>query len=220
MKKTLLSLIAGLAVINAANAGIKETCLEHPDKLVWVEKTQRCIPINPCTSDDEDIRKAYCIDDYFLSNYYLLPKGNISLTSADVINIYVNNIGLNCTVSETEIQKIEAKSKGYGYDHVFVPCKGTDYRMFQFASDSAANVTDIFCGLIQAPVESNYGGHATRCDTSRESCDIIKKLIGDKITVEYKQPRNPEFWFCYIGEDAETTVDGFMWTTPIDVNLK
>ena len=41
MKKTLLSVIAGLAVIGSANAGIKETCSEHPDKLVWVEKTQR-----------------------------------------------------------------------------------------------------------------------------------------------------------------------------------
>ena len=55
MKKTLLSVIAGLAVIGSANAGIKETCLEHPDKLVWVEKTQRCIPINPCKSDDREI---------------------------------------------------------------------------------------------------------------------------------------------------------------------
>ena len=60
MKKTLLSMTAALAVIGAADAGIKETCLEHPDKLVWVEKTQRCIPINPCKSDDDMIQKAYC----------------------------------------------------------------------------------------------------------------------------------------------------------------
>ena len=60
MKKTLLSMTAALAVIGAANAGIKETCLEHPDKLVWVEKTQRCIPINPCKSDNTAIREAYC----------------------------------------------------------------------------------------------------------------------------------------------------------------
>lgn len=62
MKKTLLSVIAGLAVIGSANAGIKETCLEHPDKLVWVEKTQRCVPINPCLSDDKEIHDAYCVD--------------------------------------------------------------------------------------------------------------------------------------------------------------
>ena len=62
MKKTLLSITAALAVIGAANAGIKETCLEHPDKLVWVEKTQRCIPINPCESDDAEIKRVYCDD--------------------------------------------------------------------------------------------------------------------------------------------------------------
>ena len=60
MKKTLLSMTAALAVIGAANAGIKETCLEHPDKLVWVEKTQRCVPINPCLSDDISIKDSYC----------------------------------------------------------------------------------------------------------------------------------------------------------------
>ena len=62
MNKILLSAVAGLAVINAANAGIKETCLQHPDKLVWVEKTERCVPINPCESDDIDIHDAYCVD--------------------------------------------------------------------------------------------------------------------------------------------------------------
>lgn len=65
MKKTLLSVVAGLAVVSAANAGIKETCLEHPDKLVWVEKTQRCIPINPCESDDPEIKRVYC-DEFFI----------------------------------------------------------------------------------------------------------------------------------------------------------
>ena len=62
MKKTLLSITAALAVIGSANAGLKETCLEHPDKLVWVEKTQRCIPINPCESDDAEIKRVYCDD--------------------------------------------------------------------------------------------------------------------------------------------------------------
>lgn len=65
MKKTLLSVITGLAVIGSAQAGIKETCLQHPDKLVWVEKTQRCVPINPCLSDDKEIKDAYCDDTTF-----------------------------------------------------------------------------------------------------------------------------------------------------------
>lgn len=222
MKKTLLSVLAGIAVIGSASAvpspaDRKTACEQQPDK-VWVEKTQACIDINPCLSDNEDIKKAYCIDDYFLSNYYSLPKGNISLTSAEVVNIYANHVGLNCTVSEIDIQKIHSTSQYGEHDNVYVPCKGTDYVMFMFGRDyGSAHVTDVFCGLVQSRAWENYGGHATRCETSRESCDTLKRLIGDKIKVEYKQERNPEYWSCYIGEDEETTVDGFMWTSPIEV---
>ncbi len=211
MKKTLLCVLAGVAVIGSANAGIKETCLEHPDKLVWVEKTQRCIPINPCKSDDESIKKAYCMNDYSLANYYKLPEGN-TLSSAEVVNIYANYLGLDCKVSENNISKD---------DWLYVPCKGRDYLVFEFNDHLENNVTDIFCGLINAHASTNYGGHATRCgDTSSESCNIIKKLIGDRIKVEYKQARNPEFWLCYIGEDGENTVDGFMWTNSIDAKKR
>lgn len=58
MKKTLLSVLAGLAVITSASAGIKETCLENPDKLFWVEASQACIPVNPC--EEGEYRNAYC----------------------------------------------------------------------------------------------------------------------------------------------------------------
>ena len=60
MNKILLSGLAGLAVINAANAGIKESCLQKPDKLVWVEKTERCVPINTCKAKDRVIVGSYC----------------------------------------------------------------------------------------------------------------------------------------------------------------
>ena len=67
MKKTLLSVIAGLAVINAASAvpspaDRKALCLKHPDKYVWVEKTEACVPVNPCKSDNVGLAVAdmYC----------------------------------------------------------------------------------------------------------------------------------------------------------------
>lgn len=67
MKKTLVSIIAGLTVIGSAFAlpspeDIKALCEKHPDKYVWVEKSQACIPINPCESDDVDIERAYCVN--------------------------------------------------------------------------------------------------------------------------------------------------------------
>lgn len=76
MKKTLLSVIAGLAVINAASAvpspaDRKALCEKHPEKYVWVEKTQACVPIDPCNSDNVTIKETYCIetkDIYFPEN--------------------------------------------------------------------------------------------------------------------------------------------------------
>ena len=62
MKKTLLSVIAGLAVIGSACAAPslsdrKALCEKHPDKYVWVEKTQACVRIDPCSAGDY----TYCI---------------------------------------------------------------------------------------------------------------------------------------------------------------
>jgi hypothetical protein len=66
MKKTLLSIIAGLAVVSSVGAAPdasrkREICEKHPEKYVWVEKDEFCAPINPCESKDETIRKAYCV---------------------------------------------------------------------------------------------------------------------------------------------------------------
>ena len=58
MKKILLSSIAGLAVIGSACAAGPDTC--NPDKYVWVEKDELCIPKNPCKSKSDVIRNAYC----------------------------------------------------------------------------------------------------------------------------------------------------------------
>lgn len=67
MKKTLLSLLAGIAVIGSASAvpspeDRKALCEKHPEKYVWVEKDQFCVPINPCESDNVEIKRAYCVD--------------------------------------------------------------------------------------------------------------------------------------------------------------
>ena len=65
MKKTLLSVLAGVAVITSASAGIKETCLQNPDKLVWLEKDNTCIPVHPCENEKYS---AYC-DKIFAHSY-------------------------------------------------------------------------------------------------------------------------------------------------------
>ncbi|MBO4583319.1 MAG: hypothetical protein J5714_04675 [Alphaproteobacteria bacterium] len=64
MKKTLLSVVAGLAVIGSSFAvpsldRQREDCEENPN-FVWVEMTKTCVPVNPCNSDNMEIKRAYC----------------------------------------------------------------------------------------------------------------------------------------------------------------
>ena len=71
MKKTLLSVLAGLAVIGSASAApTPEDRMALCDLLiqkgthVWVEKTEACIPADPCGNGVNDtIRSAYCLTD-------------------------------------------------------------------------------------------------------------------------------------------------------------
>ncbi len=66
MRKTVVSVITGLTVIGSAFAipspgDRKKLCESKPFDFVWVEKTQTCVPINPCTTSNSKIRDAYCI---------------------------------------------------------------------------------------------------------------------------------------------------------------
>lgn len=134
MKNFLLLVIAGLVVINAANAGIKETCLEHPDKLVWVEKTQRCIPINPCTSDDEDIRKAYCVSpDFRIPVTSNLPKVSDGAFLSLVLKKYFQN------VMNTNIDSIRLVSPLYEH-YVAVTTDDNGYYVMDFDTFEEPNI--------------------------------------------------------------------------------
>ncbi len=99
MKKTLLSVLAGLTVMGSAFADgpsvedRKKLCQLLIDKgtHVWVEKTEACIPVNPCKSDDEQIKKAYCINYLSLQNgasytgvLHLYDKSAIDITVAKI----------------------------------------------------------------------------------------------------------------------------------------
>ena len=69
MKKVVVSVIAGLTIIGAASAvpspgDRKKLCEQKPMDFVWVEKTQACVPVDPCGSMNQKIKEAYCIDTY------------------------------------------------------------------------------------------------------------------------------------------------------------
>ena len=100
MKKTLLSVIAGLAVIGSATAvpsmDVQQKNCEDGQH-VWVEKTKTCVPINPCESDDAEIKRAYCL----VGGVVALPhdKGKRDL----MINTYVSNVQYTGVSAITEI---------------------------------------------------------------------------------------------------------------------
>ncbi|MBQ1927974.1 MAG: hypothetical protein II179_02815 [Alphaproteobacteria bacterium] len=131
MKKTLLSMTAALAVIGAANAGIKETCLEHPDKLVWVEKTQRCIPINPCKSDDETIQVVYCN-----VTFAKIQLGSIA-QGQKLVEAYLAN---NMNVAGSYVGNRHRDTSLLGQD--FIPYELNDGGYVVFEFDDLSDITE------------------------------------------------------------------------------
>lgn len=208
MKKLMIGIAGIMAMVASVNAAdtekIKAAC-QSSDKTVWVEKTQACVPVNPCESGNETIRSLYCQNhaDVF---YYAVPKGNI--TTIDVINIYAKYYkDLYCQVSEQNI----VEKDGY----VFVPCSGKDYVVFKFSAsetDSLGVVTDLLCpeGSIKT---TNYDGRTYCKNVSHKDCDTVKDIVNGKIYVEWidDYARSGEPWghgvswsgMCLIGEKGK-----------------
>ena len=106
MKKTLLSVLAGLAVIKAASAVLsveqrRAMCEDFGD--VWVESTQACIPQDPCSSDDETIRNVYCnaIDDKYplKSAQYFDYADCVAENPSDEVSCVMERTGITWAVA-------------------------------------------------------------------------------------------------------------------------
>lgn len=77
MKKTLLPLLAFFVFVGTALAvpslgDRRAMCEKYSDKYVWVEKSEACVPSNPCVSDVASIRNTYCnnaFSDVSVRNY-------------------------------------------------------------------------------------------------------------------------------------------------------
>ena len=111
MKKTLLSMTAVLAMVGSACAvptveDRKALCEKHPEKYVWVEKTQACVPINPCVDAVGSVKNSYCLyaqptlparSDLFdqIMNRYLEKNLNTNLQSTSILDS--SHIGIRTT---------------------------------------------------------------------------------------------------------------------------
>ena len=70
MKKTFCSILVGMVFVGAVSAAPspqdrRALCEKHPDKYVWVDKTQACIPVDPCSRLSNAYNSAmgaYCIE--------------------------------------------------------------------------------------------------------------------------------------------------------------
>lgn len=186
MKKTLLSAVAGLAVIGSACAAGPDTC--NPEKYVWVEKDELCVPKNPCKSKSNVIRDAYCnqiFKDVQLSNW----RHGVTLVKA-----YLDKRrGLGIT-NASDIGN-DKDTSFFGQD--YIPAKTTDggYVVFEFDDLSDLGGVDVEEGAVQAACLI-YDGKYTKtsdglyCIGPAESyCPEIGEIVGDILT----RPVNSRF---------------------------
>lgn len=114
MKKTLLSVLAGLTIIGSATAlptpdDRKALCDQNPDTMVWVEKTKACIDINPCESSNNTIKTTYCVSEIDHPNWLRINdlfKDKLDL----IVERYVENV-LNTKVSNLSVFNGEKKTE-------------------------------------------------------------------------------------------------------------
>ncbi len=183
MKKTLLSVLAGVAVIGSANAGIKETCLEHPDKLVWVEKTQRCVPINPCKSDDREIVNAYC--DYFFE--YSDMKDNIKREKLIKKYLGIDNI---------HVSILESYADGYGFEQGWLAVNYNGYyKVFPYGNETESygvfsphwTACILYGGFFDYSIDDNTKTYCKNINAStcQELAQFVSNLENKSINYKY-----------------------------------
>ena len=200
MKKTLLSVIAGLAVINAASAvpspaDRKALCEKHPEKYVWVEKTEACVPINPCKSDNSAIQEAYCIRVF--KNVQL---GNWTEGVVAVKAYLQKYLAVNMTSSNLKLRQ-QMDTSLFGQD--YIPAKTSDggYVVFEFDDLSDIAGGDSYDGAVESACIIQGGmttfvtteGKGLYCLNMKETdCSDISELASSILrdvlfTSEYKE---------------------------------
>lgn len=196
MKKTLLSVLAGIAVIGSASAvpsvGDRKEMCEKKDGWVWVEKTQACIPVNPCDdSNDKSIIGAYC---------FPLEGTTESITNGisvwDVMDFYTEYKNSDCRIAREKVFVQGGKT--------LVPCIGNEYIVFELSGDDLFLVTDALCWIGGYTARMPYDGWPTQCsDASKDYCELLKQKFGDKTEIEHTENGT-----CVIGKWAEEYYEG------------
>ncbi len=171
MKKTLLSVLAAVSVIGVASAvpsveDRKAMCEKYPEKYIWVANSAACIPINPCKSDNTQIKDTYCNRVFSdVQTHGGLYKG--------LIELYAETYGLQCT-------PVEQQANSYGQDYVL--CKGNDVMVFEFDDINDGNFgksLDFYDKLAKGLCDAVSGNFNDGiCEGANETnCGKINKVI-------------------------------------------
>jgi len=169
MKKTLLSIGAALAVIDAVFAvpskddrkRICEKSLGH----LWIEKTETCIDKNPCKSDSQSIREAYCNTVF----------ANIQLPSSymgeKVVEIYAQKVlGLSGYTWTFDVEE-----HIFGQDYIPYNTRDGGYVLFEFDDLWDMGKSDAYAGVVESACiiygGSFYKDNTLSCgDLSEKDC--------------------------------------------------
>lgn len=166
-------------------------CEQHSDKYVWVEKTEACIPVNPCESDSTEIKQAYCVDEIPLDNdtvfrayisntlntYAMIPKDIVSSSGMNVKTytltdggyIAFNRNNVNVKGDTKKQQAFYAAFWTYGLDlspDDFIP-DGIRYYM---GNDESGKL----CDRIESLATNIYGSGGRLIFSDYQKADPVK----------------------------------------------
>ncbi len=182
MKKTLLSMLAGVAIVNTANADIsvdrmRERCLKHPDKWVWVEQTHRCVDINPCKSDDPIEVDAYC------NKTFADVQVGEPMVAHKLVYKYLRHVtGIR---DYRTVEDVFEKRSWFGQDYYGYTLPGGGYVVFEFDDTTDITNKDVRDGTMVALCSHVYGGTLGKQDTSKSfECGGVTENICETIATD------------------------------------
>ena len=169
MKKTLLSVLAVVSVMGTASAvpsaaDRKAMCESKPDKYVWVEKNQACIPVNPCgPMEDSNIKNAYCLQSGFNGTPDFVKNG---ISGWELLEFDLEYNNRNCRLAKEKVFKSRVMGGlGSPVSQIIVPCVGDGtYFAYAFWPDNTDDLLDNLCFIGGFRARVTYEGWTTRCE--------------------------------------------------------
>ena len=139
-------------------------CEQHPYSYIFIEATQKCIPINACLSDDNDVEEDYCV------------HTDLIYPGADAIEKFLNNVWFPNSPVKIEkevLNQYEINGKYYvGYT-----ITGGQYVVFEFGGDKrdVRTYARTVCWVHGAHSDCNM----SNCLCKNIACKTIKSTILD-----------------------------------------